>query len=262
MSPEENHPQNGHRPMHQNNQQLYPHYNGPDIAYAASRQQAPSSNGRVIIIIVLVVIFILIVGISLMLGAPSNGDPISGPIQNATDVEETPAQDESLGLLDDPRFTDTIVAFAQPLDIDGWEKDNNAEGFNTVVYNSTRHSCQIVLQQAYGARQKATAGIVPELSIELLGNDLEALINGQLSYEEVPPLTISTKTPREDIEFFTKQTTYTGLDNVLYRTQIAVQWMDISELSHVTTCANNEWDEQQEDIKDFNNKLTVTWSSL
>ena len=177
---------------------------------------------------------------------------------NTTSKKEQPQNSQAKSFSSfENSYQGKTVAFTFPADPQGWRVVKF--GVNGVYsYASTTNKCTAVFTQNKGVGATISKGSTLDSqtnsAIESTANSLK---NNDLKTSSSSSRTYKTSDGKE-IEFLTKQATYTGNDGVAYTQELQAQWAGDYEFFVLTACPTSEWNNSKNTIDQLLDKVTLT----
>ncbi|MEI6169704.1 MAG: hypothetical protein WCP56_01755 [Candidatus Saccharibacteria bacterium] len=177
---------------------------------------------------------------------------------NTTSKKEQPQNSQAKSFSSfENSYQGKTVAFALPADPQGWRVVKlGVDGVNS--YASTTNKCNAVFTQNRGVGAAISKGstldsqtnsAIESTANSLKNNDLKTSSSSSRAYKT---------SDGKEIEFLTKQATYTGNDGVAYTQELQAQWAGDYEFFVLTACPTSEWNNSKNTIDQLLDKVTLT----
>jgi len=177
---------------------------------------------------------------------------------NTTSKKEQPQNSQAKSFSSfENSYQGKTVAFALPADPQGWRVVKlGVDGVNS--YASTTNKCTAVFTQNRGVGAAISKGstldsqtnsAIESTANSLKNNDLKTSSSSSRAYKT---------SDGKEIEFLTKQATYTGNDGVAYTQELQAQWAGDYEFFVLTACPTSEWNNSKNTIDQLLDKVTLT----
>lgn len=207
----------------------------------------PSRRWGVIVTLVLVVILVVIAGfIAFIYPTINKKSEPQNSIESSFKSLESSYQDKS-------------IKFIYPANNFGWILEESSNP-NVKSYKYNNSSCKAIFQTSDKVPEIITNGGNLNSAIDSyfkgIGN---ALKNNDLKTGSIGTHPFNTNTEGQ-INFITKQATYTGNDGVLYKAEVAGQWLGNYQFIVLTVCSQNDWSPSINAINSFLNNITLEFS--
>lgn len=229
-----------------------PHINlgGDVIDTNSSMATSPKPNkpkSKAWLIVLIVVVAILVIGgVSIVF--------VLTTVNKKKEPDKTLSK--SLSSLENS-YKDKTVSLTFPASPQGWTAEVFGDnGIYKYKYNS--NTCQITFQQNKGVNQAINSGLTLDSEItsvidgtakQLTKNDLRVGSAGTHSY---------TTSDGKQVDFVTKQVTYTGNDGVPYTLEVAGQWIGNYEFVVLSACSTSDWAKSNKIINNFLSQVKLT----
>jgi hypothetical protein len=214
-------------------------------AGTSDKPNKPKSKGWLIALIVIIAI-IVIGGIS------------AAFILTTINKKKEPSTtlNKSLSSLENS-YKGSTVALTFPASPQGWTAE--AFGDNGIYkYKNNSNTCQVTFQQNKGVTEAINSGLTLNSEINsvidgtaklLTKNDLKVGSTGTHAYAT---------SDGKQIDFVTRQATYSGNDGVPYTIEVAGQWIGDYEFIVISACSTADWSKSIDILNNFTKKVSLT----
>lgn len=211
----------------------------------ASKKPKNKAWRIILIVIIAIVVIIAVTVIFLLTTINKKKEPSTTLSKSLTSLENS--------------YKGKTIAFAFPASPQGWKAE--VFGDNGIYkYKNNSNTCQVTFQQNKGVTAAVNSGLTLDADINsvidgtsklLTKNDLKVGSTGTHAY---------TASDGKQIDFVTRQATYTGNDGVPYTIEVAGQWIGDYEFIVISACSTSDWNKSIDILNDFTKKVSLNIS--